>query len=403
LLLAVVGLLAVGGALRALGILHETLSRRAVAAPKPRRAAAPERRWAPGRKRLRVDIPRPAWRPLIVAGLGAAFLAIVLVGGAFAYDASKEGVIASGVRVGPVDVGGLGAGAARRKLERAYRRLDRPLAVRFERRRFVLSPRRIGLAVDIDEAVARALARSHAGWFVMRAVRSITGRGVRARVGADVSFSAIGLVRFAARVESAVERQPRAASVVPAADRLVVERGSDGIDVRSGPLLGKLEHALTHLGVRRAVEVPVRRTRPLFTVADLARRYPSYIAVDRESFQLRVYQHLKLARTYSIAVGQVGLETPAGLYHIQDKQVDPSWSVPTSAWAGSLGGAVIPPGPSNPIKARWLGIFAGAGIHGTEETWSLGHAASHGCIRMAVSDVIDLYDRVQVGTPIYIG
>ena len=50
-----------------------------------------------------------------------------------------------------------------------------------------------------------------------------------------------------------------------------------------------------------------------------------------------------------------------------------------------------------------MGIFDGAGIHGTDETYSLGTAASHGCVRMAIPDVIDLYDRVEVGTPIYIG
>jgi lipoprotein-anchoring transpeptidase ErfK/SrfK len=50
-----------------------------------------------------------------------------------------------------------------------------------------------------------------------------------------------------------------------------------------------------------------------------------------------------------------------------------------------------------------MGIYNGAGIHGTSDTASLGSAASHGCVRMSVPDVIDLYDRVDVGTPIYIG
>jgi lipoprotein-anchoring transpeptidase ErfK/SrfK len=49
-----------------------------------------------------------------------------------------------------------------------------------------------------------------------------------------------------------------------------------------------------------------------------------------------------------------------------------------------------------------MGIDGGAGIHGTDETGSLGTAGSHGCIRMAIPDVIDLYDRVNVGTPVYI-
>ena len=50
-----------------------------------------------------------------------------------------------------------------------------------------------------------------------------------------------------------------------------------------------------------------------------------------------------------------------------------------------------------------MAIYEGAGIHGTEETYSLGSAASHGCVRMAIPDVEELYDRVEVGTPIYIG
>src|SRR5205814_972772 len=97
---------------------------------------------------------------------------------------------------------------------------------------------------------------------------------------------------------------------------------------------------------------------------------------DRAAFRLRAYSHLKLARRYPIAVGQVGLQTPAGLYHIQDKMVDPSWQVPFSSWTGSLAGELIPPGPDDPLKARWLGIFNGAGIHGTDETWSIGHSVS---------------------------
>jgi lipoprotein-anchoring transpeptidase ErfK/SrfK len=50
-----------------------------------------------------------------------------------------------------------------------------------------------------------------------------------------------------------------------------------------------------------------------------------------------------------------------------------------------------------------MGIYEGAGIHGTEELESLGTAASHGCVRMAIADVEELYDQVDVGTPIFIG
>ena len=77
--------------------------------------------------------------------------------------------------------------------------------------------------------------------------------------------------------------------------------------------------------------------------------------------------------------------------------------MPNSAWAGKLAGTTIPAGdPGNPIKARWLGIFDGAGIHGTDNEASIGTAASHGCVRMRIPEVIELYDQVPVGAPIYI-
>jgi lipoprotein-anchoring transpeptidase ErfK/SrfK len=87
---------------------------------------------------------------------------------------------------------------------------------------------------------------------------------------------------------------------------------------------------------------------------------------------------------------------------VNDKQINPYWHVPKRAWAGSLAGRVIPPGPENPLKARWIGIVDGAGIHGTADVGSLGSSASHGCIRMAVPDVIELFDRTPYGSKIFI-
>jgi lipoprotein-anchoring transpeptidase ErfK/SrfK len=153
----------------------------------------------------------------------------------------------------------------------------------------------------------------------------------------------------------------------------------------------------------RTIQAPVQKVKPTVTTDQLASKYPVYLTIDRGNFQLRLWNNLKLVHTYTIAVGQQGLETPAGTYTIDDKQVNPSWHVPDSAWAGSLAGKVIPPGPEDPIKARWMGFFNGAGIHGTDEVSSLGTAASHGCVRMSIPDVIALYPQVPLGTPIYIG
>jgi lipoprotein-anchoring transpeptidase ErfK/SrfK len=164
-----------------------------------------------------------------------------------------------------------------------------------------------------------------------------------------------------------------------------------------------VEGALDSIGGGRSVRGRVRVVQPKVTTAELGEKYPTVVTVDRGGFTLRLFKNLKLAKTYKIAVGQVGLETPAGLYHVQNKAVDPAWHVPDSDWAGDLAGKVIPGGVAeNPLKARWLGIYDGAGIHGTDAISSLGTAASHGCIRMAIPDVEELYDDVPVQAPVYI-
>jgi lipoprotein-anchoring transpeptidase ErfK/SrfK len=141
---------------------------------------------------------------------------------------------------------------------------------------------------------------------------------------------------------------------------------------------------------------------PEITQKELSKEYPRFITIDRGSFTLRFFRNLRLAQKYTIAVGQSGYDTPSGLYGIQTKEVNPTWHVPESDWAGSLAGQDIPPGPGNPLVARWMGIIDGAGIHGTDDVGSLGSAASHGCIRMGVSDVIELFDKVEVGDPVYV-
>ena len=109
-------------------------------------------------------------------------------------------------------------------------------------------------------------------------------------------------------------------------------------------------------------------TPPKVTTKKLAETYNTLLIVDRASFQLKLFKQLKPVKTYAIAVGMVGLETPAGVYHIQNKAVNPAWTMPNSSWVAPADrGKVVPGGtPENPLKARWLGIFNGAGIHGID-------------------------------------
>ena len=146
-----------------------------------------------------------------------------------------------------------------------------------------------------------------------------------------------------------------------------------------------------------------RPVRAHVTSNDLARVYGTVITIDRDHFRLRLFKHLRFAAPTPSRSGMAGLDTPAGIYHVQDKQVDPAWHVPERAVGGLLAGQTIPGGaPNNPLKARWMGLANGVGIHGTAEDWSIGTRASHGCIRMHVSDVVALYQRVPLGTTVLI-
>ena len=125
---------------------------------------------------------------------------------------------------------------------------------------------------------------------------------------------------------------------------------------------------------------------------DLARAYRTVITIDRNNFKLRLFKRLKFSKSYGVAVGLPAYPTPAGRFQISNKQVNPAWTAPNSPWAGELAGTTTPGGSAaNPLRARWMGIAGGVGIHGTSQEYSIGSRASHGCIRMRVADVINLY------------
>jgi hypothetical protein len=338
-----------------------------------------------------------------VAGYCTVSVLVLLGASAFAYDSSRNDRVADGVHVAGVDVGGLERGAAEAKLRHDLeRRLERPVRVLIAGRRFRLTPERAGLVVDVGAMTQEAIDRGRSGGLPVRVWRGITGGNVDDDLPADVSYSGRAVRRFVRRVAHRVDRPPRDASVKFQTASLPAEASETGLRVERRSLLRSVGAALALPGAGRTVRGGVKVVEPKVTTGELAKKYPYVITIDRPGFKLRLFKRLRLKKAYPIAVGQVGLETPAGLYHIQSKAVNPSWHVPNSAWAGDLAGKVIPPGPDNPIKARWMGIFDGAGIHGTSDIGSLGSAASHGCIRMSIPDVEELYDNVPLQTAVFV-
>jgi L,D-transpeptidase-like protein len=105
--------------------------------------------------------------------------------------------------------------------------------------------------------------------------------------------------------------------------------------------------------------------------------------------KLALIEDGQVVRVYSVAVGAPETPSPTGRFKIVSRILKPTYYHK---------GFVIRPGRANPLGNRWIGLdLKGYGIHGTNEPHSIGHAASHGCIRMGKQDVEDLFRRVRVG------
>lgn len=342
--------------------------------------------------------------PLVVA---IAFL-VLLVGGAFAayaYDDSRKDEIANGVIVGGVDVGGLEAREAEELLRhQVLRPLRKPVVVRHRDQRWRLGPRRLKVRTDIEGMVEEAIDASQEGGLPGRMVRYVSGGSIDERIEPRIEHSRSAINRFVRRIAGDIDRGAQDASVSPTSVSLNVISAETGRKLRDNLLEKRLAALVESSSVSRRIVAKVRVTKPQVTTDEVASTYPTYLTLDQSSYTLRFWRNLELVSEYTVAVGQSAYPTPYGSYSIASKQVDPVWSVPNSPWAGELAGTVVGGGTAeNPLKARWMGITDGVGIHGTDSTYSLGTAASHGCIRMSVDDVSGLYDQVPIGTPIYIG
>lgn len=134
---------------------------------------------------------------------------------------------------------------------------------------------------------------------------------------------------------------------------------------------------------------------------------PNSIIINTEERRLYYVLEGGKAIKYGIGVGREGF-TWAGTDRISRKAEWPSWSPPAVMIArerakGRILPAYMKGGVGNPLGARAMYIGARIyRIHGTAEPWTIGQAVSSGCIRLTNDDVIDLYERVQVGTKVIV-
>jgi lipoprotein-anchoring transpeptidase ErfK/SrfK len=317
-------------------------------------------------------------------------LAVMLVCAAPAM--AQEQRIQPGIKAGGLDVGGLTVPEAAVKLQQTYGpSLGRPLSIQVAGRRFRLTMKRAKLALDTNLTAKRAFytGNTHPG----------------ADVPLALTWDRTVVRKLTDRVARTVYLAPRNATIRITLRHIYRKRSRSGRSLDGRALRAAVEQALANPDPASSRIIrPARKVLKAKVTADkLARAYPTVITIDRDHFKLRLFKRLKFSKSYGVAVGQPAYPTPTGRFQISNKQVNPAWTAPNSPWAGELAGTTTPGGSAaNPLRARWMGIAGGVGIHGTSQEWSIGSRASHGCIRMRVADVIDLYPRVPVGTPVLI-
>jgi lipoprotein-anchoring transpeptidase ErfK/SrfK len=315
-------------------------------------------------------------RTLVLAALAA----LVAAASAHAQVPPADPIVAGGVTIAGVDVGGMTGDEATAAVQAFF---AQPISVSLGPQTLSLQPSRLGGRAHVAEAVTAALAapagatldlrvtvrRGELRGWVNRRARAFERKPVAARVRLD------GL---------------RPSIVAPKPGRRLVREGART----------RLRAAL--LAHRLSARLPVRKVKAAVT----ARNVGPAVVIRRDSRRLFFYKgfspgKMRLARSFPVAVGQPAWPTPLGSFVIRSMRKNPWWYPPDESWAE--GAEPIPPGPGNPLGTRWMGLsIGGVGIHGTYNSGSIGTAASHGCIRMHISSAEWLYERVGIGNAVFI-
>ena len=280
--------------------------------------------------------------------------------------------------VSGIRVGGLTAEPARDRIAAAF---QRPLRIVAPKGIEAVDPARAGSQIDVDAAVSAAL-------------DATPGSSIEV----PVRYSQARATKIVDELAERYDRAPVNAAVTGAdANGPVFSPARTGLAVDQRTMRAAIGQLLRD-GTRAPLHLLTNPVAPTKTVAN----FGAVIVVTRSTNTLRLYRGSRLVRTFRVATGQSVYPTPSGLWRIVDKQRNPWWYPPTyDDWAKGL--KPVPPGPSNPLGTRWMGLNApGVGIHGTDAPTSIGYSASHGCIRMQIPDAEWLFDRVALGTPVWI-
>ncbi|HHV99909.1 MAG TPA: murein L,D-transpeptidase [Clostridiaceae bacterium] len=185
------------------------------------------------------------------------------------------------------------------------------------------------------------------------------------------------------------------------------ESKDNDLNLRNAVLRFQSDHNLVVNGVwdKKEFNTLVKRLKDSsFKHPDTVKKPPTdskWMTVNITKRILTLYEGSKVVKKYPVAVGNPPSLTPSGKFTIKNKIVNP-------AWGGGGYAKPVPGGsPNNPLGYRWMGLsYKGGsryGIHGNNSPYSIGKDVSHGCIRMINSDVEELFEKVTVSMPVWIG
>lgn len=330
--------------------------------------------------------------------LGAAALFVLAAGSALAVadDYRMRDILPQGASVAGIDASGLSREAAIALVEaKVAQPLTEPVTVTHGASTFTLDAGTM-VSVDTEGMVNAAFAPKAKASLPERVVARLLSTPTGADAEVALTLDEARIDGWLDDVASQVDTMAVDATMTVQAGKLVVNTARKGEIVDREATAKALVQALTK-GDKK-VELAVRYTEPTVTDEDLGKA----ILVDLSERRLYLYNGPVVEKEYGVAVGAPGFSTPRGSWRIVEKRYLPTWGNPGSDWAKDMP-ATIPPGPNNPLGTRAMNLNApGIRIHGTNKDSSIGTAASHGCMRMHRWDVEDLYERVDVGTPVFI-
>jgi len=340
----------------------------------------------------------------VVVLVAFSLVAVIGAGSAYAalrYDRASQHRMLPGISIEGVDVSNMTRAEAIAAVNKVVqRRLDAPVTVVAGKRSWHFTVGRLGESADVAGAVDRALAVNDQLSWMSRVYHRLTHADVHESFSVESGFTGKPIVRFLAGVAGRVRTQPSDASYALVDGKVVMTHARQGSALKSWPARQQLQKAVRSGG--GTVTLATKPVQPKITDAGVGK----LIVVSRTENRLWLYDDFKVERTYQVATARQGFETPPGAWTIIGKVENPTWHNPCFGEPGCWAAGEpeeIGPGPGNPLGTRALYLNAdGIRIHGTPEDSSIGTWASHGCIRMHISESEALYPLVPVGTPAYV-